>query len=254
MRVVYLSTNSSLVFIPARATPADSPPLTFEFASPVGQLAESLCTQVILDESKQNPITKFECNDTGSASASTMNISALSARTMHKANDDVNDLPTLEQLQTSYDPTVQHLDSFMMRHFFFPALEELILKNCKEQEGWISNYGFVNGESFVVRLVRHLTRFRESDDPDSRTCLRRVDLRGTNLLEGSSAVRLMRLLAPHVQFIADPEPSIERHTEPWHWHKFDRDGSDYSANQDFDEDDDNDWDWNKRTREGWDSL
>ena len=161
----------------------------------------------------------------------------------------MNDLPTLEQLQTSYDPTVQHLDSFM-RHFFVFALEELILKNCKEQEGWVSDYGFVNEESFVVRLVRHLTRFPESDVPDSPTRLRRVDLRGSNLFEGSSAARLLRLFALHVVFITDPEPRIERHTVPWHWHKFDRDGSDYSTNEDFDEDDDRDW--NKCTRDGWD--
>ena len=228
-------------FIPARATPADAQPLTFEFASPVGQLAESLFTRVILDESKQNPITKIECNETGGASA--MDISDLSAKTTHKANDDVNDLPTLEQLKTSYDPTVQHLDSFMMRHFFFPALEELILKNCKEQKGWVSDYGFVEDESFVVRLVRHLTRFRESDVPDSRTHLRRIDLSGTNLFVQSSAVRLMRILAPHVEFIADPELRIEMHTVPWYdedkpWKRFDRDDWDYSAKKDLDEDDD----------------
>lgn len=113
----------------------------------------------------------------------------------------MNDLPTLEQLQSNYDPTVQHLDSFMLRIFYFPALEELVLKNCNEQKAlW--------RESFVVRLVRHLTLFRESDAPDSPTRLRCVDLRYTNVFEGSPAVRLMSLLAPHVKFIADPEPRI----------------------------------------------
>ena len=108
--------------------------------------------------------------------------------------DDTWDLPILEQLLRDYDPKTQHLDSLLMRNFYFPSLEQLVLKNCKESP---------NGQSFVLRLVRHMTRFRESDVPDSPTRLRHVDLRGTNLFEGSSAVQVMRLLAPHVEFYVD---------------------------------------------------
>ena len=209
-------------FIPARATPADVPPLAFQ---PTGQLeqeaqlAVSLSTLFLLDdETKQKSL---ECNETAGANSSAAS-SMTSLQKQHKDSDDMNDLPTLEQLQSNYDPTVQHLDSFMMRTFYFPALEELVLKNCEEQDGWITGYGDVTG--FVVRLVRHLTRFRESDAPDSPTCLRRVDLSDTSLFDGRSAMRLMRLLAPHVEFIADPESSSESDDDS---------SSDYNWNSDY---------------------
>lgn len=119
------------------------------------------------------------------------------------------DLPTLEQLVRDYDPSVQHLDSFMLRHFYFPALEELVLKNCVEQ---------AFGQSFLARLVRHLTRFRESDAPHSQTPLRRVDLRGSKIYDEDSAVRLMGLLAPNVKIMAEPN-----------WSEFVGDGWDSSG-------------------------
>ena len=96
------------------------------------------------------------------------------------------------------------------------------------QMGWI--YG--NPESFVVRLVRHMTRFRKSDQLDSPTRQLRVDLRGTNHFEESSAVGLMRLLAPHVKCITDPETRVTSYPERLDWVRFNRDGSGYSANED----------------------
>lgn len=120
---------------------------------------------------------------------------------------DMEELPTREQMLRDYDPSVQHLDAFLMRHFHFPALEQLVLRNCLERYhyNWSYNADCIK-RKFLVRFVRHLTRFRESDAPDSQTRLRLVDLRCTNLYEEDSAVRLMRLLAPHVEFIADFKP------------------------------------------------
>lgn len=125
----------------------------------------------------------------------------------------VEDLPTYEELLRDYDPTTQHLDSFIRRTFDFPALEELILTKCKEHEKFNSDFEFEYIDSFVVRLVRHLTRFRDSDAPDSSTRIRLVDLRDTNLYEENPEVRLMRLLAPHVKFLADPKPLPEETEE-----------------------------------------
>lgn len=193
--------------IPPRAT------LTYWFPSPLlhtsACAAEHLCdtdsrsTSAAPDDKDlyQCPILFFEKRvRAGPANACSQEASNRSDKLTLISNADLKLLPTLEQLLRDYDPTVQHLDSFMARTFNFPALEELILKNCRYPVRELIDMGF------IVRLVRHFTRFRESDAPDSPTHLRLVDLRDTDLFENYPELRLMSLLAPHIEFLADDEP------------------------------------------------
>lgn len=184
-------------FIPARAT-------TTRIRVPRTYSRSSLCL------TNNSTIDQCEVADASATAASNVLENQYQTH-IHKsdaATVNQKELPSLEQLLRDYDPTEQHLDPLMTRTFYFPALEELFLKHCKEYRGSIPRPRFANRPNFMVRLVRHLTRFRERDANDSPTRLRRVDLRDTGIYEGSSEVRLMRLLAPHVEFLVDRKPRI----------------------------------------------
>lgn len=206
-------------FIPPRATAISAPntvstSYSSSSAYPPAESQSAECEShsvARLDESPQSSLEVSECDEAcGTAVASNGNrrssvASADVDSTAHSSKEDEK-LPTLEQLLSDYNPAVQHLEPLMTRTFSLPALEELVLTNCKERGGAFSGAPFGDKQGFVVRLVRHLTRFRESDAPDSPTRLRRLDLRATCLSDGSSHVRLMRLLAPHVEILAARKP------------------------------------------------
>lgn len=213
-------------FIPLRATPAataiaqrSQTASTSTSTCPVGLLTQSLSSEARLEDSSSPhgppaPLIGNDWEEIGGAAA-TANASEMaklgSETSKHKQirkdqiEEEQKQQPTLVQRYSEYDSTVQHMDSLLMRIFDFPALEQL------ELSGQVPGAPFVTRQSFLVRLVRHLTRFRETDAPDSPTRLRRVDLSDTGLFEHNSSVRLMRLLAPHVEFIVSP--SNETHDE-----------------------------------------
>lgn len=168
--------------IPPRALAADWLPLPLSSADVSSSSAESSVNQTlefVVDEARAVGANQLEQSNR--------------SKVKRKARDD---LPTYEQLKTAYNPSRQHLDIFMKRTFNFPGLEQLILKNCRE---------YNIGSLFLVRLLRHLTRFREANAPDSPTRIRLVDLRGIKFDKdiSSTEFQLLPLLAPHVQFLID---------------------------------------------------
>lgn len=239
-------------FIPPRATAIAAPNTVstsyssssaYSPAESQSAECESHTSMARLDESPQSSLEVSEFDEPCGTAASNGNrcssvASADVDSTAHSSKEDEK-LPTLEQLLSDYNPTVQHLEPLMTRTFSLPALEELVLTNCKERGGAFSGAPFGNKQGFVVRLVRHLTRFRENDAPDSPTRLRRLDLRATCLSDGSSHVRLMRLLAPHVEILAARKPLCSQTSDQ---------SSDWQTDgrSDWSDSEDNSYFWSKR--------
>lgn len=106
--------------IPPRALTADWLQLPLSSADVSSSSAESSVNQTlefVVDEARAVGANQLEQSNR--------------SKVKRKARNDLKDLPTYEELKTVYNPSRQHLDTFMKRTFNFPGLEQLILQRVQ---------------------------------------------------------------------------------------------------------------------------